>query len=279
MIQTNNSKKTDQAWERLYSRLDQDGLLTEKRQTGQPIFNAATLRWAASLAILVSATVFIIFKTNNRETEMLSLHNYEKSVSLVTTLEDGSVVYLAGNSTLTYPKHFKKNRRDVQIKGDAFFEITKNKKAPFTVRTDRINIEVLGTSFNVMSSCKANPSISVNTGVVKVTMREDGQTARLIAGETAVIHKNRLQTMLTEDARQFARYMERMHFKDERLSDVITVINKNMDDIKLQIEPGLEERLITASFSGNSPESMAQLICIALNLKYSRNLNTIQIHE
>ncbi len=279
MIQTNNSKKTDQAWDRLYSRLDQDGLLTEKRQIRQPIFNATTLRWAASLVILVSATMFIIFGTNSQKTELLSLHNNAKSSSLVTTLEDGSVVYLAGNSTLTYPKHFKKNRRDVQIKGDAFFQISKNKKAPFTVRTDRINIEVLGTSFNVKTSCKMSPSISVNTGVVKVTMREDGQSAQLVAGETAVIHKNHLQTMQTEDAMQFVRYLERMHFKDERLSDVIAVINRNMDGITLEIEPGLEERLITASFSGNSPESMAQLICIALNLKYSRNLNTIQIHE
>lgn len=278
-LQKNNNNKIDQAWNRLQTRMEQDGLLNDKRPARQPIFSSVVLKWAASLVIFISATLFIILGVDNSKTEMLSLYNSEKNSSFVTTLEDGSVVYLAGNSSLSYPEHFKKRKREVFLKGDAFFEISKDGKSPFIVQTDRIKIEVLGTSFNVKSSNNASPSLSVNTGEVKVTLREDGQTARLAAGETAIIHSGRLQTIPTHDFEQFSRYTDRMHFKDEQLSNVIRVINRNIDGIMLEISPGLEGRLITASFSGNSPETMAELICIALNLKYSQQQNTIRIYE
>ncbi|MFA6335313.1 MAG: FecR domain-containing protein [Bacteroidales bacterium] len=278
-LQKNNNNKIDQAWNRLQTRMEQDGLLNDKRPARQPIFSSVVLKWAASLVIFISATLFIILGVDNSKTEMLSLYNSEKNSSFVTTLEDGSVVYLAGNSSLSYPEHFKKRKREVFLKGDAFFEISKDGKSPFIVQADRIKIEVLGTSFNVKSSNNASPSLSVNTGEVKVTLREDGQTARLAAGETAIIHSGRLQTIPTHDFEQFSRYTDRMHFKDEQLSNVIRVINRNMDGVMLEISPGLEGRLITASFSGNSPETMAKLICIALNLKYSQQQNTIRIYE
>jgi len=70
-----------------------------------------------------------------------------------------------------------------------------------------------------------------------------------------------------------------MHFKDERLEDVINVINRKSDGLQLEITPELGKRLITATFSENSPDSMAQLICIALNLKFSQQQNTIRIYE
>lgn len=278
-LERNNKGKTDLAWSRLYTRLEQDGLLNEKEEIRRPIFNSVAFRWAASIVIVASATLFFILGTDVSKTEMLSLYNSDESSSLVTTLEDGSVVYLAANSTLSYPKHFKKHKREVLLKGEAFFEVNKNKKAPFFVRTDRIKVEVLGTSFIVKNGDNAAPSLSVNTGEVKVTLMDGGQSTRLTAGETVVVSAGHLQTIATQDTEQFSRFVQRMHFKDERLSDVVKVINRNMDGVLLELEPGIEERLITASFSGNSPETMAQLICIALNLEYSQENNTIKIHE
>lgn len=275
----NDNNKTDQAWKRLHTRLEQDGLLEEKEVARQPIFRHAALKWAASLAILATATLFIINGVNISRPEMLSLNNNDENSTFVSTLEDGSVVYLAKNSTLSYPKHFKKRMREVFLTGDAFFEISKNPAAPFIIETGLMKIEVLGTSFNVKSSGGAHPSLSVNTGVVKVTLKSDGQSAKIEAGETVVIRSDRLHKIETHDLEQFSRYSERMHFKDERLSDVIRVINRNIAGIQMEITPELEERLLTATFSTNSADSMAHLICIALNLKFSQEQNTIRIHE
>ncbi|OFY38409.1 MAG: hypothetical protein A2X18_02765 [Bacteroidetes bacterium GWF2_40_14] len=274
-----DNNKTDQAWNRLHSKLEQDGLLKETVVATQPIFRNAALKWAASLAILVTATLFIINGVNTSRPEMLSMYNNDENSTYVSTLEDGSVVYLAGNSTLSYPKHFKKNKRLVSLKGDAFFEVSKNPDAPFIIETGLMKIEVLGTSFNVKSNGGAYPSLSVNSGVVKVTLKSDGQSTKIEAGETVVIRSDRLHKIDTQDLEQFSHYSERMHFKDERLSDVIRVINRNITGVQMEISSELEERLLTATFSNNSADSMAQLICIALNLKFSQDQDTIRIHE
>jgi ferric-dicitrate binding protein FerR (iron transport regulator) len=70
-----------------------------------------------------------------------------------------------------------------------------------------------------------------------------------------------------------------MHFKDERLADVISVINRNFKDVIFEVSPDIEERLLTATFSKDSPDSLVQLICSALNLKYSQQQNIIKIYK
>lgn len=93
------------------------------------------------------------------------------------------------------------------------------------METDIIKVKVLGTSFNVKTANKEYSSLSVNTGVVEVTLKKGGKSTRIKAGETVLIQSGSLKVIQTQDLEQFARYMSRMHFKDERLEDVISVIN------------------------------------------------------
>ncbi|WP_163712393.1 FecR family protein [Mangrovibacterium lignilyticum] len=65
------------------------------------------------------------------------------------TLSDNTVVYLNAGSRLIYPSTFKGSSRVVHLIGEAFFDVSKNKHKPFIVKTDQIDIEVLGTRFNV----------------------------------------------------------------------------------------------------------------------------------
>ena len=71
---------------------------------------------------------------------------------MVTTLEDGSVVYLAGNTSLKFPEHFSSDRREVSLQGNALFDVAGNHKRPFIIETEDTRIEVLGTAFNVKSN-------------------------------------------------------------------------------------------------------------------------------
>tara|TARA_B100000678_G_scaffold234295_1_gene203502 strand:- start:9003 stop:10133 length:1131 start_codon:yes stop_codon:yes gene_type:complete len=67
-------------------------------------------------------------------------------------LNDGSLVFMNAGSSLTYPSRFLPNQtRKVKIKGEAFFEVSKDSLRPFIVNADRLNISVLGTRFNVQS--------------------------------------------------------------------------------------------------------------------------------
>ncbi len=240
--------------------------------------NSTALRVAAALVILIGATLYLTVFNKGSQT-LLSLHNSEESSTVATTLEDGSTVFLAKNTTLSYPKHFNKERREVRLEGNAYFEISKNPEKPFIVETELITIEVLGTSFNVTVSDTPMPSIAVNTGRVSVTLKSNGQRVTLLAGESGVVSSGSLKSILTEDFEQFRLYMNRIHFKDEKLSDVVRIINNNSPELSIELTPGIEERLITATFTGNSPDTMAQLICVALNLNYTVQTGKILIHE
>jgi len=66
-------------------------------------------------------------------------------------LPDGSKVWLNSASTLSYPTSFSGNERKVQLKGEAYFEISTNKNVPFRVESDNQIVEVLGTHFNINS--------------------------------------------------------------------------------------------------------------------------------
>jgi ferric-dicitrate binding protein FerR (iron transport regulator) len=280
MISKNINNKTDAAWSKLHNRLESEGLLEVKSERNmiRAFANSTALRVAAALVILIGATLYLTVFNKGSQT-LLSLHNSEESSTVATTLEDGSTVFLAKNTTLSYPRHFDKSRREVRLEGNAYFEISKNPEKPFIVETELITIEVLGTSFNVTVSDTPMPSIAVNTGKVSVTLKSTGQRVTLLAGESGVVSSGSLKSIPTEDFEQFRLYMNRIHFKDEKLSDVVRIINKNSPELYIELTPEIEERLITATFTGNSPDTMAQLICVALNLNYTVQKGKILIHE
>lgn len=88
-------------------------------------------------------------------------------------LADGTKVYLNAVSSIKYPTQFNGDKRLVELDGEAYFEVAKNKNKPFIVKSDNQSIEVLGTHFNVHAY--------VNESVVKTTLLE---------GSVAVSFKN-----------------------------------------------------------------------------------------
>lgn len=117
---------------------------------------------------------------------LLTEENREKP-TLVKTLEDGSVVYLAQESTLKYPEHFAEDKREVNLQGEAFFDVAKKPEQAFTIETARVRVEVLGTAFNVRSNEGAPFSLSVKRGKVKVLLKQEEQTVFVEAGETVIL--------------------------------------------------------------------------------------------
>lgn len=65
------------------------------------------------------------------------------------TLSDGTKMHINSGSKVVFPQQFKKKEREIFVDGEVYLEVAHNKKAPFHVRTSNMNIQVLGTSFNV----------------------------------------------------------------------------------------------------------------------------------
>lgn len=105
------------------------------------------------------------------------------------TLTDGTKVWLNAASSLKFPTTFSGSERLVELTGEAYFEVAKNKSMPFKVVANGLNINVLGTHFNVMAyQDESTVQTTLLEGAVKLT--KDGAEATLIPGEQGMINTN-----------------------------------------------------------------------------------------
>lgn len=110
------------------------------------VWMVATL--AASIALLITITrVLIPVETTNKWQSVWS----PPGQRLRLTLDDGTIVWLNSQSTLSFPAYFNADERIVELNGEGYFEVKKNKDIPFIVRTAEYDVEVLGTTFNVFA--------------------------------------------------------------------------------------------------------------------------------
>ncbi len=295
-MKTKEYKSVDEAWNLLYNRLERDGLLADSNAAGsetptfrisaeerkkQPGTRSFPMKWTAGIAALfvgmVALTVFYTTSRTAATDNMLVLHNAKGDPTLVTSFEDGSIIYLAEQASVEYPTHFADDKREVSLNGTAFFEVSKNRQRPFIIQTQTTTVEVIGTSFRVKSADNERFSLSVRTGMVKVTSKKDNSTVMVKAGETVWLEEGVLQTTSNASADTFENYLRHIHFKDQHLSDVARIINENTDSVQLKVDPSLGDRQITVTFQNDSPETMARIICTVMNLQYNRQQNIINI--
>jgi ferric-dicitrate binding protein FerR (iron transport regulator) len=277
---TKQEKTIDLAWERLYNRLEQDNLLPAKKTpAGRPIFMSTGFKWAASIAILcVCILTVLLFKQRikHAEPDLLVLHNEINAPMLATTLEDGSIVYLSEQASIYYPEHFQENKRTVTLSGNAFFEVSKQPERPFFIDTKVAAIEVLGTFFQVKNSDNSTFRLSVRNGEVKITLKENNQIRYVRAGETALLESGALQ-ITASDLFPFDKDFEKIRFKDERLADITRIINTHSNLISIEVDAEQGNRRLNFDYAGETPQEVAQLICLALNLNYAEQQDCIYI--
>lgn len=115
------------------------------------------------------------------------------ATTTLVTLSDGTKVMLNANSTLEYPASFDDAEvREVRLKGEAHFEVTKNPHRPFVVKVGEMQTQVLGTIFDVKAYRKDAPKVTLMQGKVKVSNADTevemrpGQTATLQADKIVV---------------------------------------------------------------------------------------------
>ena len=278
--ENNRNDRVEIAWSRLYNRIESEGLLPEQAAPRES-HRFAYLGLAATFTILMVASValFKAFYSSTNEGE-IHIVNSDQNSAYVKVLEDGSAVYLGSNATLSLPNHFGKMRRVTKLRGDAFFEIERSPSRPFVIETDLVKVEVLGTSFSVTQS-----SVSVRTGKVRVWLKRDGSEVTLKAGEGVNFDKDKIEKRpVSISASQFDRYTGKIHFKDEKLSEVVKILNRNLSKggskESILIDKTLDNRLVTATFSNETTLSCARMICIALGLEYNVSPSgNIQIYK
>jgi transmembrane sensor len=108
-------------------------------------------------------------------------------------LPDGTRVWLNSASNLKYPNYFSGSERLVELEGEAYFEVAKNKLSPFRIKTGLQTIEVLGTHFNV-NAYNDEPILKTTLLEGSVTVSSAKNKIILIPGQQATINRNNLET-------------------------------------------------------------------------------------
>ncbi len=104
------------------------------------------------LPLLIMSILYISERiSHSAKKELYTQIHSVKGSQLRTELPDGSVVWLNSGSMLSYPLSFTKRNRYVILSGEAYFDVTHDRSHPFVVKTEALNVRVLGTKFNVMA--------------------------------------------------------------------------------------------------------------------------------
>lgn len=185
--------------------------------SSRKISKARILAWITA-SVAVAASLFLFIFRSSQEisqptefsmelfSEVTSPKQVEQTLSdgycvvstpaattTLVTLSDGTKVMLNANSTLEYPASFDDAEvREVRLKGEAHFEVTKNPHRPFVVKAGEMQTQVLGTIFDVKAYRKDAPKVTLMQGKVKVSNADTevemrpGQTATLQADKIVV---------------------------------------------------------------------------------------------
>jgi hypothetical protein len=128
----------------------------------------------------------IVYRGTSKEMAYNTLYNPRGSKVISLRLNDGTIVWLNSQSSIRYPVAFVGEDRQVEITGEAYFEVAKNLSKKFIVASNGLNIEVLGTHFNV-NSYNDNKNIKVTLLEGSVKIIKGGGTYILKPGQQAQV--------------------------------------------------------------------------------------------
>jgi transmembrane sensor len=160
---------------------------------------------AAIIAIAIMSTIFIQQRVLNSPDQIFTQTiEVPQGQRVNLTLSDGTKVTLNSNSKLYFPSSFKGGQRTVELDGEGFFEVTHNKSRPFRVITQKCEIEVLGTTFNVLAYNNSHIfEASLVEGSINIKGNSSNQSALLKPNEKISLKDGRLVTTRFESEDDF----------------------------------------------------------------------------
>lgn len=189
-----NRKEALRMWPALAIRLNMDIEACKRlntKQTGNVFHISSRHRLMRIAAVLIPAIVIVvatIFYTSRPSAKPIKIIAMSVSDGLQKErmLHDSSMVWVNSGSRIEYAEEFG-DERGVRLQGEAFFKVTKDADRPFRVKTDVLDIVVLGTEFNVNSHPDADSTVvTLHSGRVEISA--NGQQATLRPGQQLVCY-------------------------------------------------------------------------------------------
>jgi transmembrane sensor len=189
-------------------------------------------------------------------------------------LVDGTKVWLNSGSELQFPSSFTGDMREVKLRGEAFFEVVKNDKQPFRVNAKELKVDVLGTSFDVLSYDDDTQSeVTLIEGKVSLST-EKGKAKKefgtIHPGQRAVF-KEEFREVYTEDV-DVDKYISwrdgNLIFRDDPMEDVIRRLSRWFNVEIVVNDPEIKSYIYTATFRNENLEQVLKLLKLSAPIDY-----------
>ncbi|MCP4439072.1 MAG: DUF4974 domain-containing protein [Aureispira sp.] len=260
----------DQAWAKFENKL-QDRMVEPKGS----VISIWTRRLVVAAVLTIG--VFGYWWTQSSGDQPMA-YSTQSGETLEVQLPDGSKVILNENSELAYDQKF--TPRTIKLTGEAFFDVTKSGET-FTVNTEKTQVTVLGTSFNIRAyTNQADAEVAVLTGKVAVDLaKADKPTGVvLVAGEKAVLDNNtqQLSKAISNTNNVVSWQTKKLNFKNTTINDVVNTLERHFD---IDIQP--TENILKCHFTGRFDEAnldeVLQTIAFSLDLQVDKDSDTIKL--
>lgn len=251
--QTNNSQAIA-AYDKLINRIkfaeviqSQSRVQRISSQVNQFVKYAAIIFFFLSFSFL--SYYYVTEENSKNESCIISVPKGNKSEIV---LPDGSKIWLNNNSKLIYPKKFNQSQREVELIGEGYFEVQRNEKVPFIVKTSDVKIKVLGTKFNI--SAYPNDKFIETTlisGKVTVQSNENPEVVNTLnPGESLTFDKISNRTAITPVDTKFYTYWMKGEFvfRDEKFETLAKRIERIYNVEIIFEDQTLKEKTYTGDF-------------------------------
>jgi transmembrane sensor len=255
--------------------------VNDRIRNAQPAYRVlnVAMRIAATLFIpLLLVSSWLFYKQFSQpETGKFAMQEITSPVGIRSqvVLPDGSKVWLNAESTLKFSIPFPKNIRNVDLRGEAYFEVTKNQKQPFVVHSGNVEVKVLGTRFD----CKAfdeDKNIEVILEIGKVALNSNvasGQDESILKpGDRAVIDKVTGETRIRNEKieKYIAWHTGKLVFDNTSMAEVVSMLERWYGvDVVVQDKNILNYRF-TTTFDNESIFHVIELLSLSspIQMKY-----------
>ena len=262
------------------------------------------LRVAAAvgvIALVVGTVANILFRqqqtspiaevtVKQNENHVIETKNNGTSVHKI-ELPDGSVVTLSPHSSIRYPEKFDHNKRQVELTGEAFFNVKRDPSKPFMVYSDEIVTRVLGTSFRITAfQDREEIVVAVKTGKVSVYQTEQAKSSPqikdvILTPNQQLVYK-RSQEILKKEvvpspsivARDSSHYFA-MEFDGMPVTEIFDVLEKNYG-IEIRYDKSvLNNCVLTTKMNVEGFHERIDIICKAINADYTNTDGAVVINS
>ncbi len=216
--------------------------LTDSKTGELASLNGISIKKAANGLLVLS----VVNDASNVNQDQLNTIETPTGGQYQVNLPDGSQVWLNAGSKLKFPTRFAGLHRTVELNGEAYFEVAKDKSHPFVVQNDKQDVEVLGTHFNI-NGYDNEPVIK--TTLLEGSVRVSNKSGEKIItpGEQSVVYGNYLEVKEIDPALAIDWKNGEFRFKDESLTSILRKLSR-WYGVKFEMENSYEKM---PSFSGS----------------------------